>query len=183
MFHTTGNRHHTTRALATAAASLLLATGVASQAHASTQGTPGPTAQSATATAAATATRKKTQSKVTKALQIAASLKGRPYRWGATGPNAFDCSGYTKYVMAKVGKKLPRTTTEQYRHSRHRTHATKKVGDLIFAKWHGQITHVGIYAGHNMMWHSPYTGARVRKESLRTAAGPHYLVGAVLPGT
>ncbi len=42
-----------------------------------------------------------------KALKIAASKKGGPYRWGATGPGSFDCSGLTLYSFSKAGKKLP----------------------------------------------------------------------------
>jgi cell wall-associated NlpC family hydrolase len=50
----------------------------------------------------------------TKALRIAASKKGSPYQWGATGPRSFDCSGLTLYSFKKVGKKLPRTAAQQY---------------------------------------------------------------------
>lgn len=50
----------------------------------------------------------------TKALKIAASKKGAPYRWGATGPSRFDCSGLTLYSFKKAGKKLPRTAQQQY---------------------------------------------------------------------
>ena len=55
----------------------------------------------------------------TKALQIAASKKGAPYRYGATGPKRFDCSGLTLYSFKKAGKKLPRTAAQQYNKTRH----------------------------------------------------------------
>ncbi|CAM5517837.1 C40 family peptidase OS=Streptomyces tendae OX=1932 GN=GUR47_29765 PE=3 SV=1 [Streptomyces tendae] len=58
-------------------------------------------------------------SHATKALTIAASKKGSPYRWGATGPHRFDCSGLTLYSFKKAGKKLPRTAAQQYNKTRH----------------------------------------------------------------
>ena len=48
-------------------------------------------------------------------VRIAASKEGTPYRYGATGPRAFDCSGYTRWVFRKVGRYLPRTSSAQAR--------------------------------------------------------------------
>lgn len=93
-------------------------------------------------------------------LQVAASLRGRPYVWGAVGPRTFDCSGYTQYVFSRLGKRLPRTTYQQYA-------ATKiprnqlRPGDLVFTP---DLGHVGIYAGFGAMWNAPHTGASVRLE-------------------
>lgn len=64
---------------------------------------PGGTAEAHAATAHAT-----------KALKVAASKKGAPYRYGATGPSRFDCSGLTLYSYKKAGKKLPRTAQQQF---------------------------------------------------------------------
>ena len=48
-------------------------------------------------------------------LRVARAQKGDPYRYGAAGPNAFDCSGLTKFVFRKAAhKKLPRTSRAQY---------------------------------------------------------------------
>ena len=48
-----------------------------------------------------------------RALHIAASKKGSPYQYGASGPHRFDCSGLTLYSFKHAGKKLPRTASAQ----------------------------------------------------------------------
>ncbi|MEU0303462.1 C40 family peptidase [Streptomyces sp. NPDC006175] len=102
----------------------------------------------------------------TKALKIAASKKGAPYRWGATGPHRFDCSGLTLYSFKKAGKKLPRTAQQQYNKTRHITRSQRKRGDLVFFHSGRSVYHVGIYAGSGKIWHSPKTGAVVRLEKI-----------------
>jgi cell wall-associated NlpC family hydrolase len=92
----------------------------------------------------------------------AASLKGRPYRYGATGPSAFDCSGYTRYVFARNGISLPRTSRAQYRATKRISKAGARKGDLVFFGRGSAVYHVGIYAGNGMMWHSPRAGKSVR---------------------
>ena len=101
-----------------------------------------------------------------KALQIAASKEGAPYRYGATGPSRFDCSGLTLYSYKRVGKKLPRTTQQQYNRTRHISAGGRQRGDLVFFHSGGHVYHVGIYAGHGRIWHSPKTGEVVRLERI-----------------
>lgn len=101
-------------------------------------------------------------------LHVAASKKGAPYRYGATGPKAFDCSGYTRWVLRKVGRRLPRTSRDQHRATRHVTRSHRRSGDLVFFRSHGRVYHVAIYAGHNRIWHAPRTGERVHRERLWT---------------
>ncbi|MFE7793046.1 C40 family peptidase [Streptomyces sp. NPDC057460] len=103
-----------------------------------------------------------------KALNIAASKKGSPYRYGATGPHRFDCSGLTMYAFKKVGKKLPRTAQQQYNKTRHISASQRRRGDLVFFHWGRSVYHVGIYAGKGRIWHSPKTGAVVRLEKIWT---------------
>ncbi|MEU7021946.1 C40 family peptidase [Streptomyces sp. NPDC046203] len=103
-----------------------------------------------------------------KALNIAASKKGSPYRWGATGPGRFDCSGLTQYAFRKAGKKLPRTAQQQYNKTRHISAAHRQKGDLVFFHSGGHVYHVGIYAGNNKIWHSPKTGSWVKLERIWT---------------
>ncbi|MGC5005841.1 C40 family peptidase [Streptomyces sp. NBC_00353] len=103
-----------------------------------------------------------------KALNIAASKKGSPYRYGATGPHRFDCSGLTMYVFKKVGKKLPRTAQQQYNKTRHISASQRRRGDLVFFHWGRSVYHVGIYAGKGRIWHSPKSGAVVRLERIWT---------------
>ncbi|MFD6419467.1 C40 family peptidase [Streptomyces sp. NPDC060194] len=103
-----------------------------------------------------------------KALQVAASKKGAPYKYGAVGPHRFDCSGLTVYSFKKAGKKLPRTAAAQYNKTKHVSAGSRKPGDLVFFHSGRSIYHVGIYAGNGKVWHSPKTGDVVRKQKLWT---------------
>ncbi|NUO41652.1 MAG: C40 family peptidase [Streptomyces sp.] len=102
----------------------------------------------------------------TKALQVAASKKGSPYKWGATGPHRFDCSGLTLYSYKKAGKSLPRTAAQQYNKTRHISSGSRKAGDLVFFHSGSNVYHVGIYAGKGKIWHSPKSGEVVKLEKI-----------------
>ncbi|MGV4982124.1 C40 family peptidase [Streptomyces sp. NPDC001709] len=104
----------------------------------------------------------------TKALQVAASKKGAPYQYGATGPRRFDCSGLTLYSFKKAGKTLPRTAAQQYNKTHHISAGSRKAGDLVFFHSGSYVYHVGIYAGHNKIWHAPRTGDVVRLQKIWT---------------
>ncbi|MFG2886780.1 C40 family peptidase [Streptomyces sp. NPDC048297] len=104
----------------------------------------------------------------TKALQVAASKKGSPYRYGATGPYRFDCSGLTLYSFKKAGKTLPRTAAQQYNKTRHISSGSRRAGDLVFFHSGSSVYHVGIYAGHGKIWHAPKTGDVVKLEKIWT---------------
>jgi cell wall-associated NlpC family hydrolase len=87
--------------------------------------------------------------------------------WGGTSPRGFDCSGYTGYVYKKAGKKLPRTSRQQYSATKHVSRAAAKPGDLVFFKsGGGNVYHVGIYAGGNMLWQSSRPGRPVNKSKI-----------------
>lgn len=107
---------------------------------------------------------------VARVLAVAAAESGRPYRYGAAGPAAFDCSGYVQFVFrTATGRRLPRTTGAQYAASRHVREADRQPGDLVFLVVGGRMVHVGIYAGGNAMWVAPHPGSTVRREPLWAA--------------
>jgi peptidoglycan DL-endopeptidase CwlO len=95
-------------------------------------------------------------------LGVAASLAGIPYVYGGTTPSGFDCSGYTQYVFAKVGRSLPRTAEAQRAAST--PVSNPQPGDLVF--FGAPAYHVGIYAGGGMMWDSPRTGKSTSKQTI-----------------
>lgn len=103
-----------------------------------------------------------------KALKVAASKKGAPYRYGATGPSRFDCSGLTLYSYKKAGKTLPRTAAGQYNKTKRVKAGNRSKGDLVFFYSGRNVYHVGIYAGGGKMWHSPKTGDVVRLSKIWT---------------
>jgi cell wall-associated NlpC family hydrolase len=96
-----------------------------------------------------------------RALHFAATRRGSLYKYGAVGPRRFDCSGFTKWSYARAGKRLPRSTTQQYRATIRVTRSVRR-GDLVFFMSRGRTYHVGIYAGAGRIWHAPKPGQRVR---------------------
>jgi cell wall-associated NlpC family hydrolase len=87
---------------------------------------------------------------------IALKYLGRPYRWAASGPNAFDCSGFTMFVYAQVGVRLPHSSRMQINSGDRVSRANLEPGDLVF--FGSPIHHVGMYIGGGKMVHSPHTG-------------------------
>jgi cell wall-associated NlpC family hydrolase len=85
-------------------------------------------------------------------LSIAAAQQGDRYQYGAAGPDAFDCSGFTQYVFGKVGISLPHSSSAQ--RSVARRVSSPQPGDLVFVYngGGGSIGHVAIYAG-NGYWY------------------------------
>lgn len=99
---------------------------------------------------------------------IAASKRGAPYRYGADGPRSFDCSGYTKWVFARLGRSLPHSSARQAARVRHVRASDRRRGDLVFFRSGGRVYHVAIYAGRNSVWHAPRPGERVHRERIWT---------------
>ena len=98
-------------------------------------------------------------------LQAAASRVGKPYVWGATGPDSFDCSGLVQWSFAHAGVRMPRVSQQQWFAGPHVPLSAARPGDLLF--WHydptdpADIDHVAIYAGNGMMLVAPHTGEYV----------------------
>jgi cell wall-associated NlpC family hydrolase len=97
-------------------------------------------------------------------VNIAKRYLGAPYRWGASGPNSFDCSGFTSFVYRQVGVSLPRTSRAQIGAGQRVSRSDLQPGDLVF--FGSPIHHVGIYVGGNSYIHSPRTGDVVKISSL-----------------
>jgi cell wall-associated NlpC family hydrolase len=85
---------------------------------------------------------------------------GKPYRWGAAGPDSFDCSGLTMWAWAKAGVSLPHHSGSQYQQGRHVSRGELQPGDLVF--FGSPIHHVGIYVGGGNMISAPQTGDVVK---------------------
>jgi len=111
------------------------------------------------------------------AVQWAYKELGKPYQWGAAGPDSFDCSGLTQYVWAKAGVYLDHYTGSQWNEGRHVSQAELQPGDLVF--FGSDLHHVGIYIGNGNMIEAPHTGADVR---ISPYDRPDY-AGAVRPGS
>jgi cell wall-associated NlpC family hydrolase len=102
-----------------------------------------------------------------KALALVATYAGKPYLYGAAGPNAFDCSGLTQYVYKQLGVLLQRSANDQFLTTLHVPYSQAQPGDLIFFyDTTGFVYHVGMYAGNGMMWDAPHSGAVVRYEDV-----------------
>jgi cell wall-associated NlpC family hydrolase len=117
------------------------------------------------------------------AVRVALDQVGKPYRWGAVGPESFDCSGLVRWAYAHAGLALPRTSREQWWAGRHVDVTGLRPGDLLFWATNpadpATIHHVAIYVGQALVVHAPHTGALVRVDPLR---GGGY-AGATRPGT
>ncbi len=80
------------------------------------------------------------------ALAFAKSQAGKPYQWGATGPNAYDCSGLVQWAYRWVGIFLPRTTWQQARAGSPVPLAAIQPGDVVVLNADG--SHEGLYVGN-----------------------------------
>jgi cell wall-associated NlpC family hydrolase len=107
---------------------------------------------------------------------------GKPYQWGAAGPDTYDCSGLTMEAWAHAGVQLLHYTGYQWEEGPHVPLTDLQRGDLLFFATNtadpSTIHHVGIYIGNGMMVDAPFTGAFVRIDSMYAPGG---LIGAVRP--
>ena len=132
-----------------------------------TAGTSGRASRSATTTrdglhapGSSAATTDAPNSRAAAAVSYAYQKLGSPYVWGATGPNAFDCSGLVQAAYNSAGVSLPRTTYAQINAGQRVSRDELRPGDLVF--FYSGISHVGIYVGDGQMIHAPNPSAPVR---------------------
>ena len=111
-------------------------------------------------------------------VRVAFNQVGSRYVWGASRPGAFDCSGFTLYVMHQMGVNLPHSSRAQYNMGRAVSRSALLPGDLLFFRGPsgGGVGHVGIYIGNNRMAHAstPSTGVIVSSLSERYYVS-HYI--------
>ena len=109
-------------------------------------------------------------SSINKIIDIANTKIGKPYKWGSTGPNSFDCSGFTSYIYQNgAGINLPRTSVAQSKVGSKISRNQLKSGDLVFFNTSGKgISHVGMYIGNSKFIHAS-TSKGVRIDSLNSS--------------
>ncbi|CAK7281617.1 Putative endopeptidase [Streptomyces misionensis JCM 4497] len=99
-------------------------------------------------------------SRAAAAVAYAFAKLGSPYVWGASGPDAFDCSGLIQAAYRSAGVSLPRTTYAQIGAGRRVSRSELRPGDLVF--FYSGVSHVGLYIGDGRMIHAPNPSAPVR---------------------
>ncbi|MGW3519192.1 NlpC/P60 family protein [Streptomyces hydrogenans] len=109
------------------------------------------------------------------ALRFAVGQLGKPYEWGAEGPEAYDCSGLTQRAWATAGREIPRTSQEQWAELPRVPLDELRPGDLVV--YFPGATHVALYLGEGLVVQAPRPGGRVKVSPI--AANP--LLGAVRP--
>jgi cell wall-associated NlpC family hydrolase len=109
-------------------------------------------------------------------ITFALAQLGKPYAFGATGPNAWDCSGLVQGAYASIGVKLPRTTYQQVNSGTPVSSlAHLQPGDLLFIPGSDGTPaapgHVGMYLGDKILIQAPESGQTVKLSSLNQWVG------------
>lgn len=94
------------------------------------------------------------------AVNTALAQRGDPYKYGAAGPNAFDCSGLTSYSYKAAGVTIPRTSRAQSTFGKAVSSNALKPGDLLF--YYSPVSHVAMYIGNGQMVHASTAGQPVK---------------------
>ncbi len=103
---------------------------------------------------------------------------GRPYVYGASGPKAFDCSGFTAYVYSNFGVSLPHYTVSQMQVGQGVDKGNLQQGDLVFFNTAGYVSHVGIYIGGGQFIHASSGSGKITVSSLSDSYYESRYVGA-----
>lgn len=110
-----------------------------------------------------------------RAVRYAVRQLGKPYGWGSAGPAAFDCSGLTSRAWAQAGRRIPRTSQQQWRRLPRVSLRALRPGDLVV--YRPNARHVALYAGDGRVVQAPHPGASVTLSPLATRS----VLGAVRP--
>ena len=97
-------------------------------------------------------------------IQFAQEQLGKPYEYGAAGPNTWDCSGLTMVAWSQAGVSLPHSAAGQWDDTVRISYSQLEPGDLVF--FYQPVDHVGIYVGNGTMIDAPHTGANVEYDSI-----------------
>lgn len=111
-----------------------------------------------------------------KLMELIQPLLGTPYRFGGTTTDGFDCSGFTSYVMEKLGVRLPRTSEEQYASGQEVAYEDAMPGDLLFydSLHKGTVSHVALYLGNGSIVHANGDTVRFEKVENMNKLYPFY---------
>ena len=119
-----------------------------------------------------------TTTQAEKAVAFAYAQLGKPYQWGATGPDSYDCSGLVQAAWAAAGVAIPRDTYEQWAALPHMATSAIQPGDLLY---YDGVGHVAMYVGDGYIIDAPQTGLDVEKIPMSTGWYAATLVGAARP--
>jgi cell wall-associated NlpC family hydrolase len=112
--------------------------------------------------------------RVAKAFDVVRAQKGDPYRYGASGPNAFDCSGLIYYSYRRAGINVPRTSGALAQHADRIRRRNLDRGDLVFFYGSGGVYHVAMFLrwkdGERIILHSPSSGKSVNRDPIWTSS-------------
>jgi peptidoglycan DL-endopeptidase CwlO len=100
----------------------------------------------------------------TTALRAALTQRGKPYVWGAAGPDSYDCSGLVVWAFAQEGISLPHYTGSLWNSGMHVSRNQLEPGDLVF--FFADISHVGMYIGNGLMVDAPSAGQDVQVQAV-----------------
>ncbi len=106
-----------------------------------------------TTTTSTTTTAAPVSSKAAAAIAFAKAQLGKPYVYGAEGPDAYDCSGLVQAAWKAAGVSIPRVTTDQFAAGTKVSTSQLQPGDLVF--YYAGISHVGMYLGNGQIIHAP----------------------------
>ena len=102
------------------------------------------------------------------ALNWARTQIGKPYLWGGTGPDAYDCSGLVQQAYQIAGgQAIPRVAQDQWQAAIKVPFGQMRPGDLLFWVDHTGVHHVALFAGNGMMVEAPSSGKLVREVPIR----------------
>ncbi|MEU0332559.1 C40 family peptidase [Streptomyces sp. NPDC006193] len=110
-----------------------------------------------------------------RAVHYALDQLGKPYAWGAQGPDAYDCSGLTAEAWSHAGTPIPRTSQEQWQRLRKVPLRDLRPGDLVV--YFPEATHVAMYVGDGKVVQAPRPGGKVTVSPLAS----YPVLGAVRP--